>query len=251
MSLRIQMPAPVPDDTARVAHAAFPHGNTYLDLRDQLGTLFTDDDFASLYPTRGQPAQTPWRLALVTVMQFAESLSDRQAADAVRARLDWKYLLGLELTDPGFDSTVLCEFRTRLVVGGAEQRLLDSILQCCRERGWLKARGRQRTDSTHVLTRIRALNRLEGVREALRHALNSLAVAAPAWLKANSLAAWADRYDRRLDDSRLPAGQEQRRAYAEQVGRDGRVLLEAVYAPESPGWLREVPAVQTLRQVWI
>jgi transposase len=102
-----------------------------------------------------------------------------------------------------------------------------------------------------VLARIRALNRLEGVRAALRHALNSLAIAAPAWLKANIQAAWADRYDRRLDDSRLPVGQEQRRAYAEQVGRDGQILPEAVYALESPGWLREVPAVQTLRQVWI
>jgi transposase len=251
MSLRVQLPAPVPDDTARVAHAAFPHGNNYLDLRDQLGTLFTDEDFAALYPVRGQPAQTPWRLALVTVMQFAENLSDRQAADAVRARLDWKYLLGLELTDPGFDSTVLCEFRTRLVAGGAEQRLLDSILQRCRERDWLKARGRQRTDSTPVLARIRALNRLEGVRETLRHALNSLAVAAPIGLKANSQAAGADRYDRRLDDSRLPTGQEQRRTYAEQVGRDGLTLLEAVYDAESPDWLRKVPAVETLRQVWV
>src|SRR5262249_61591993 len=119
MSLPAQLPTPVPDETARVARAAFSHANTYLNLRDELGTLFADEDFAPLYPTRGQPAAAPWRLALVTVMQFIENLSDRQAADAVRARIDWKYALGLELTDAGFHNTVLCEFRTRLLAGGA------------------------------------------------------------------------------------------------------------------------------------
>jgi transposase len=143
-------------------------------------------------------------LALVTVIQFIENLSDRQAADVVRARIDWKYALGLELTDRGFHSTVLCEFRTRLLAGAAEQRLLDTVLRRCRERGWFKTRGRQRTDSTRVLARIRAVNRPECVRETLRHALNSLAIAAPAWLRDNSQANWADRYVRRLDDSRLP-----------------------------------------------
>jgi len=187
----------------------------------------------------------------VTVMQFAENLSDRQAADAVRARIDWKYALGLELIDPGFDSTVLCEFRTRLVAGGAEQRLLEAVLQRCRERGWLKPRGRQRTDSTHVLARIRAVNRLECARETLRHALNDLAIVAPVWLRANSQASWVERYVGRLDDSRLPMGQEERRAYACQLGADGHALLAAVSAPEAPAWLREVPAVETLRRVWV
>src|SRR5262245_18736933 len=251
MSLRLQPVAPVPEETARVARAAFPLGNTYLALRDELGTIFADEDFATLYPTRGQPAEAPWRLALVTVWQFLEQLSDRQAADAVRGRIDWKYALGLDLTDPGFDSTVLTEFRTRLLAGAAEQRLLDAVLDRCRERGWLKARGRQRTDSTHVLARIRAVNRLECVRETLRHALNSLAVVAPAWLQAHSQPEWADRYGRRLDDSRLPAGQDERRVYARQVGEDGYALLTAVQALEAPAWLRQVPAVETLRHVWL
>jgi transposase len=212
MSLRAQLPAPVPDDTARVARAAFPHGNTYLSLRDELGTVFADEDFAALYPTRGRPAEAPWRLALTTVFQFVENLSDRQAADAVRARVDWKYALALELTDPGFDSSVLCEFRARLLAGSAERRLLDAVLDRCRDRGWLKARGRQRTDSTHVLGRVRALNRLLCAQETLRHALNVLAVAAPEWLLANSHSTWLERYGRRCDESRIPAGQEQRRA---------------------------------------
>src|SRR5262249_12402589 len=106
MSLRGQPIPPIPEETARVARAAFPHGNTYLALRDELGTVFADEDFASLSPTRGQPAFAPWRLALVTVWQFAENLSDRQAAEAVRARIDWKYALGLELTDSGFDHSI-------------------------------------------------------------------------------------------------------------------------------------------------
>ena len=114
MSLHSQPLTAIPEDTARVAHVAFPNGNLYLLLRDELGCLFTDADFAALYPTRGQPAEAPWRLALVTIFQFLENLSDRRAADAVRGRIDWKYALGLDLADPGFDSTVLCEFRARL-----------------------------------------------------------------------------------------------------------------------------------------
>jgi transposase len=251
MSLCLQLPAQVPDDTARIARAAFPHGNTYLNLRDQLGTVFADEDFAALYPTRGRPAEAPWRLALITVFQFVENLSDRQAADAVRARVDWKYALALELTDPGFDSSVLCEFRARLIAGSTEQRLLDAVLDRCRDRGWLKARGRQRTDSTHVLGRMRAINRLLCAQETLRHALNVLAVAAPQWLLANSQATWLERYGRRCDESRIPAGQEQRRAFAQVVGEDGRALLAAVDKPDAPAWLRDVPAVVTLRLVWL
>ena len=113
MSLRPTVSADVPTSTATVARAAFPRGNPYLRLRDALGTVFSDAQFAPLFPSRGQPAEVPWRLALVTVLQFAENLSDRRAAEAVRGRIDWKYLLGLELADPGFDASVLSEFRTR------------------------------------------------------------------------------------------------------------------------------------------
>ena len=113
MSLQPRPTPPVPDDTARVARAAFPKGNPYLRLRDELGPVFRDADFADLYPRRGQPALPPWKLALFTVMQFAEDLSDRRAADAVRGRIDRKYALGLELDDPGFDFSALSEFRTR------------------------------------------------------------------------------------------------------------------------------------------
>src|SRR5262249_17050899 len=118
MSLKALPIPPVPEETARVVRACLPKGVLVVQLRDALGTLSHDEDFAHLFPARGQPAEAPWRLALVTVLPFVEGLPDRQAADAVRSRLDWKYALSLELTDPGFDHTVLSEFRTRLVAGG-------------------------------------------------------------------------------------------------------------------------------------
>lgn len=170
MSLKPQGISPIPEETVRVARAAFPKGNVYMQMRDALGTLYEDEAFADLFPNHGQPAEAPWRFALVTVMQFAEGLSDRQAADAVRSRIDFKYALGLELSDPGFDHTVLSEFRARLVAGNSEQVLLDTMLTLFKERGWLKARGKQRTDSTHVLAKIRALNRVLCVGETLCHA---------------------------------------------------------------------------------
>src|ERR671938_754705 len=136
MSLHPQHPiGAVPKHTARIACAAFPKSNPYLTLRDTLGTVFADRDFADLYPEQGQPGYPPWRLALVTLMQFREGLSDRQAAEAVRARIDWKYLLGLELTDSGFDFSVLCEFRTRLSQRQAGERLLDKLLAQCQSQG--------------------------------------------------------------------------------------------------------------------
>ncbi len=126
MSLKPSLIQPVPEETARIARAAFRRGNPLLQLRDELGPIFADADFADLFPRRGQPGLAPWRLALVTLLQFREDLADRRAAEAVRARIDWKYLLGLELTDPGFDHSVLCEFRLRLLEGSAEERLLCS-----------------------------------------------------------------------------------------------------------------------------
>src|SRR5919198_782135 len=156
MCLKPEAIGPVPEETARVARAAFPKGNVYMQMRDVLGVIYDDARFAPLFGRRGRPAEAPWRLALITVMQFAEGLSDRQAAEAVRARIDWKYALGLSLTDPGFDFSVLSEFRTRLVALGPAQALLDTLLAQLKARGILKARGRQRTDSTHVLAAIHA-----------------------------------------------------------------------------------------------
>jgi transposase len=252
MSLRPQDLDPVPTETAEVAWAAFPKGHAYLTLRDKFGTLFSDELFRKLFAWRGQPAEAPGRLALVTVLQFAEGLSDRQAADAVRSRLDWKYLLALELKDPGFDASVLSEFRSRLVAGGAEQRLFETVLAQMGQAGLLKQRGgRARTDATHVLAAVRTLHRLECVGETLRQVLEVLAVAAPEWLRAPVPAEWFERYGQRFEDYRLPDSRAARTELAETIGADGFQLLAWVYAPTAPAWLREIPAVDVLRQVWL
>src|SRR3989449_425042 len=250
MSLHPHVIVPVPEETARVARAAFPKGHPYLTFRDALGAVFQDEDFAAGFPLNGQPGLPPWRLALVTIMQFRENLADRQAAEAVRARIDWKYLLSLELTDPGFDFSVLSEFRDRLLAGSAEALLLDQLLERCRVLGLLKARGQQRTDSTHVLAAVRVLNRLELVAETLRAALNAVATVAPDWLQALTPLAWYERYSRRIEESRLPKATAEREAYAHTVGEDGFLLLDALETPEAPEGLRELPRMEALRRPW-
>ena len=241
----------IPQQTMEVARASFPKGNIYMQIRDTLGSIFDDEEFVDLFPINGQPAYAPWRLALVCIMQFLENLSDRQAADAVRGHIDWKYLLSLPLTDPGFDYSILSEFRTRLLAGGAEQKLLDILLTRLRESKFLKTHRRQRTDSTHVLGAIRVLNRLETLGEGMRLALNSLAVAAPDWLATFIQADWFDRYGRRVENYRLPKLDSEREALASNIGADGLSLLNAIYEPTVPQYLRKIPAVETLRQIWV
>jgi transposase len=221
-----------------------------LTLRDKLGTIFRDEDFTDLFPLDGQPALPPWRLALVTILQFRENLSDRQAAEAVRARIDWKYLLGLELTDCGFDFSVLCEFRKRLVEGEKEAMLLDKLLERCRKLGLVKARGKQRTDATHILAAIRFLNRLELLGETMRAALNEIATVEPDWLGEVAPAEWYERYGRRIEDEKLPQGKEKRNTYAELIGEDGFKLLGLLKTSGAPKGLNKLPKAQTLIKVW-
>lgn len=241
----------IPEETVQVATAAFPKGNRYLRLRDTLGPLFHNSDFQHLFPKEGHPAEDPARLALITILQFAEHLSDAQAADAVRSRIDWKYLLALPLTDAGFDASVLCDFRARLLDGKAEHLLFETLLSVFRDAGLLRARGRQRSDSTHVLAAVRALNRLECVGATMRHALNSLAVVIPDWILTHSQQDWVERYGRRIEEYRLPESKEERVTFATTIGADGLALLQAIDTADTPNWLRTIPALQTLRQVWI
>jgi transposase len=241
---------PVPQDTARVAEAAFPNGNLYMQMRDVLGSIYADEDFSELFEVRGRPAIAPWRLALVTLMQFSEGLSDRQAAEAVRARIDWKYALGLRLSDHGFNFSVLSEFRSRLLEGGKQRLLLEKLLEGCKERGYLKVRGRQRTDSTHVLGALRVLSKWERTAETLRAALNAVASAAPEWLKEHADPEWFERYGRRIEDQRLPKGKEAREEYLKRVGADGMRLLAYLDAPYAPQTLSKLAEVEVLRHVW-
>jgi transposase len=251
MSLRSRSVTYIPEETVTIAQAAFPKGNTYMYMRNELGQIFADAQFADLYPERGQPALSPAQLALVTVMQFAEGLSDRAAANAVRSRIDWKYALGLEITDPGFDDSILSEFRTRLVEGSAEMLLFETMLTCLRDKGLLKVRGRMRTDSTHILAAVRILSRLECIGETLRRTLNMLATVVPDWLAGWVPVDWYERYSIRFEDYRLPKSREDRYALGEQIGRDGHYLWEKLPSNPELTYLCNLPALETLRQVWV
>jgi transposase len=241
----------VPPETARVARAVFPRGSLPMRVRDELGGVFADADFAGLYGARGRPGLSPAQLALVTVLQFTENLTDRQAADAVRGRIDWKYCLGLDLDDQGFDFSVLSEFRSRLVAGGQERLLLDLQLRRLREAGLVAAGMRQRTDSTRVLARIRELNRLELAGEAVRAALEALAAAVPGWLEGVIDASWLQAYGQRVSDLRLPEGGEARARLAARYARDGYHLLEQASRPGAPRAARDLPALEALRLVLV
>ena len=212
MSLKSQPHSFVPTATLRVAKAAFAQGNPYLTLHDELGPIFAAADFTELCSKVGQSAMPAWRLALGTIMQFRENRSDRQAAEAVRARIDWKSWLRLELTDTGFNYSVLSAFRGRLLAGKVEHLWLDQRLERCRTLGLVKADGQQRTDSTRVLGASRSLNRLEVVGETLRAALNDLAVLAPEWWQRIAPEAWYQRYGRRIEDYHLPSKPSERTA---------------------------------------
>jgi transposase len=251
MTLQPEKIAQVPAETARVAKAAFPKGNLCLKVRDEIGTIYEDAAFAELYSKEGQPGLAPWRLALITVLQFMEGLSDRQGAEMVRSRIDWKYALGLELSDSGFDYTVLCEFRGRLLKGSVEELLLDRLLEQLRERKLIKAKGKQRTDSTQVIASVRLLNRLEMIGETLRAALNSLAATAPQWLVGQIPEEWYDLYGRRIENYRLPEKEQAREGWALDVGVAGYSLWQTLGKNEELQWVRRLPALEALRQVWV
>lgn len=251
MSMHPRSLEPIPEETARVARAAFRIPTVAMMLRDELGKLYADEKFSDLFAVRGRGAESPEMLALSSVLQFVEGLTDRQTALAVRGRIDWKYALGLQLDDSGFDPTILSDFRGRLLEAGAERRLLDLLLERCRERGWVKERGKQRTDSTHVLGVIRSLNRLETGVETFRSTLNALALAYPQWLKPHLEQDWVERYGKRVEESRLPQKKAERQRYAEELGRDGFKLLGAIDSSEEAAALSHLPAVQSLRRVWL
>src|SRR5215471_3154737 len=219
-------------------------------IRDRLGQWLADEEFAAAFGIGGKPGWSTSRLALVTVLQRAENLTDRNAADAVRARIDWKYLLGLRLDDPGFDHTVLSGFRDRVAQAGLELVALDALLAKMAESGLVKAGGKQRTDSTHVIAAVAALNRLELAGESVRAALEALAAAHPDWVAQRiCVSDFARRYGTPLTSWRPPASQAGQDELAIAYARDGYALLEAVYDPAAPGWLRELPAVGVLARV--
>jgi transposase len=251
MSLPSASASTIPAETVRVAQASFRTGSPLLRLRDECGALFVEADFSDLYSWKGQTGVSPVILATVTLLQYAEGLSDRQAALMVCSRIDWKYLLGVELSYSGFDASVLSEFRGRLLEHEAGMRLFERPLARLRAQGLVRERGRQRSDSTHVLAAIRTLNRLELVGETVRHALNQVAIEGRGWLTSWVPSAWFERYGSRIEEAKLPSEASERQRLAEGIGQDGYQLLDALLAPATPSYLKTLPAVTVLWRVWL
>jgi transposase len=241
---------PIPEETRLLVQRLCPKGTMVTQLRDALGPIYSDEHFAHLFPKRGRPAEAPWRLALVTVLQALEGLTDRQAADAVRTRIDWLYALALPLDEPGFDYSILTDFRQRLLAAQAQDLILEPILHLSRERGWLKARGKQRTDATAVLARARALSSLESVGESMRAALNALTEQEPTWLSAHLNPSWVERYVHRFELARFPKAETERQLLREQVGQDVAQLLASLDDEATPQAVRSLPELTLLRQVF-
>lgn len=251
MSLTIEVENEIPTETVQLAKACCEKKNRLVTLRDAFGALFKQEDFADLYSWKGTVGIAPELLASVTVLQHAEKLSDSQAVTMVCTRIDWKYLLGLPLNYAGFDSSVLSEFRDRLLSNGVAERLFDLPLRHMKELGLLQERGKQRTDSTHVLAAIRSLNRLELVGETLRHVLNQLAIVAPNWLTAWLPDEWLARYGSRIEEAKFPQAESQRQRLMQTIAADGQQLLTQLLNDNSPDFLKQLPVVHLLWRLWI
>jgi len=252
MSLKAKLIGPIPEDTRSIGQELLPESDFYRIIGDQYAELVKDEDFAALYSKTGQPAYSPARLSLVTVLQAMEHLSDRAARHMVRTRIDWKYALHLPLIDSGFDASVLCEFRQRLVEGKAERKFFDALLEKFKEKGLLKGRGLQRTDSLQIVAAVRDLNRLELVMETLRLALNSLVEEKAEWVKQNVPGSWIETYGEWIESERLvknsgPQGKAETERLLAQTGRDGYRLMEQL---ESHPELSGLEAIKVLEKIW-
>lgn len=252
MTMHPQTQWKIPPETERITLAVFKKPNLYVTIAQKLGQIYEDVEFQSLFsPNKGQSAISPARLALITIFQYLEGLTDRQTAEAVKARIDWKYALALELTDEGFDFSVLSEWRGRLINDGQSEQLLNKLLIKLQELHLVKKRGKQRSDSTSMLGAIRKLNRLECVGEAIRKVLNDLADLAPVWLKDIIEAHWFDFYCVRFEKYRFPKDKTEQEELAIQIGEDGYYLLTQLDSENTPQYLREIESIKILRQIWL
>ena len=250
VSMRARASVEIPAETVRVVRAACPKGTRATHLRDAVGPVFDDGQFVDWFATEGQAGIAPGILALVCVLQGMECMSDREAAEAVRARMDWKYALSLPIDHAGFSHSVLVEFRDRLEVDDRAMSLLAAMLAAAEEAGLLRRGGQMRTDATHVIARIRQLNRWELVGETVRAALEEIAGMAPGWLAPRIRPGWAQRYTRRIEASRLPAGEAARWAWADTVAADGADLLAEIAGDPEAGWLVNLPQIKALTAIW-
>jgi transposase len=238
----------MPKDLAELGSKLLPPSSPYRLVGEQLYEQYDEAEFADLYHVEGKPGLSPVLLSFVTAFQYLEGLSDREAAAAVRLRLDWKYALHLPLDYAGFNYSVLSEYRDRVLAHQAEARLFDRLIEQLQGLGLIKQRGRQRTDSLAVLTKVRDLNRLERVCETLRLAVRALLGAAPAWTRSTVPPNWEERYGERCVATRL--SEEQRQTLEHEVGSDGQWLLNRLHADMTSAVLQELPEVQVLKSVW-
>jgi hypothetical protein len=209
-------------------------------VRDGLGEWLHDEELAGAFGVRGRPGWPPSRLAVVTVLQWAGNLSDRMAAEAVRARLDWKYLLGLPLEDPGAGHWVLPESRAKVASAGLEQVPLDALLERLSADGLVKAGGKQRTDSTHVVAAVAELNQLDLAGESVRAAVEALAAAHPGWVAgALHVGEWTRKYGAPVPGWHFPASKKKQDEIAVTYARNGHALLRAVCDKYLSGFVRE------------
>lgn len=250
MSLKIQNNE-IPELTVQIAKASFPKGNAYMEFRDHFGFPFHDQDYTDLYSETGQPAASPSRLSFLAIVQFREGLTDRQIADAVRARIDLKYALGLPIDDIGFDHSVLTKFRKRLLENEQQASPFQSMLELFKEHGLVSSGGKQRTDSSHIFGAIRLLNRLECVGQAIHHVLNTLASLIPNWVQQNIPNDWWKRYSHSFEEYRLPKKEIERAQLVLQIGADGHQLLECLENTKEHQELVFLPALEAMRQIWI
>ena len=248
MSLKPQPSRPMPEDLARIGAALLPADSPYRWIGDQVYAQYENAAFADLYHAEGKPGIQPVDLLFVLAFQALEDLGDRAAAAAVRLRLDWKYALHLPLDYAGFDFSVLSDFRARLIAHAASARLFDQLLAQLRQQGLLTRRGRQRTDSLAILTRVRLLTRVELVVETLRLALRALLAADPTWVRATVPPTWEAQYGGRCVAERLSDAERAR--LQTETGRDGQWLLDRLAEATTPPALTSLPDVVTLRTVW-
>ena len=254
MSLKAQELGPIPEDTYKLGKQILAEDDLMRQIGDKYADLVRDEDFATMYSHTGQPALSPARLALVSVLQAMEHISDRQAVAMLRTRIDWKYALHLPLSYAGFDASVLSEFRDRIVSNKAERKIFDALLEKMKLAGFLKGRRLQRTDGLLIVAAVRDLNRLELVMETLRLALIEIAKADAQWLKNNSPASWLETYGEwtqaeRLVKERGNKGKAEQTSLLMQTARDGFELLEKLGILNATQLIK-LPAVETLQLVW-
>jgi transposase len=238
----------MPVETAAVGKVILKEDSPYRLIGEKLFDRYREEDYADLYSTEGKPGISPVILAIVTVFQFMERLPDRQAAESLRMRMDWKYALHLPLAYEGFDYSVLSEFRDRLLAHQAEGRVFEKLVQELRSMGLIKERGKQRTDSIAMLMKVRHLSRLELVVETLRLAVGAILKADRVWGEALIPPSWEERYGERFVLQRHT--KEEWAEHDQHVGSDGEWLMARLAGEGAPAEIKSLPEVQVLRTVW-